>query len=118
MFRHRLIFAASFFVFAQASGLLAADLDHAQSLFQKGDYTACISEAQSAVDSSSTGWDEQWPLLLARAQMAVGKYPEAQATIVRALRNFPNSIQLMLEAYYVFNANGHTDRARGELDHL
>ncbi|HXC98563.1 MAG TPA: tetratricopeptide repeat protein [Verrucomicrobiae bacterium] len=118
MFRHRLIFAASFFVFAQASGLLAADLDHAQSLFQKGDYTACINEAQSAVDSSSTGWDEQWPLLLARAQMAVGKYPEAQATIVRALRNFPNSIQLMLGAYYVFNANGHTDRARGELDHL
>ncbi len=118
MFRHRLIFAASFFVFAQASAILAADLDHAHSLFQKGDYTACINEAQSAVDSSSTGWDEQWPLLLARAQMAVGKYPEAQATIVRALRNFPNSIQLKLEAYYVYNANGHTDRARGALDQI
>ena len=118
MFRRRLIFAVSFLSLARFSTLLAADLDDAQKLFQRGDYAACISEAQSAVDSSSSGWDEQWPLLLSRAQLAVGKYPEAQATITRALRNFPNSIQLKLEAYYVFNANGHTDRARGELDQL
>jgi predicted Zn-dependent protease len=115
---YRAFFAAVFFSLTQPARLQAADLDHAQNLFQKGDYAACISEAQSAVDNSSTGWDEQWPLLLARAQMAVGKYPEAQATIVRGMRNFPNSIQLGLEAYYVYNANGQTDRARGALEQL
>ncbi len=118
MFRHRAFFAVIFFAFAQAAPLPAADLDHAQNLFQKGEYNACIKEAQQAVDSSSTGWDEQWPLLLARAQMTTGKYPDAQATIVRALRNFPSSIQLRLEAYYVYNANGHTDRARGALEQI
>jgi predicted Zn-dependent protease len=110
--------AAGFLSLAQAAPLLAADLDHAQKLFQKGDYAACIDEAQQAVNDSNAGWDEQWPLLLARAQLAVGKYPGAQETINRALHDFPNGIQLRLEAYYVFNANGHPDRARDALDQL
>jgi tetratricopeptide (TPR) repeat protein len=110
--------AAVFLSLAQFTPIFAADLDSAQKLFQTGDYAGCISQAQQAVNDSSSGWDEQWPLLLARAQMAVGKYPEAQATIVRALRDFPSSIQLRLEAYYVFEANGHTDRARDVLGQL
>ena len=114
----RAIFAAGFLGLAQFAPLFAADLDHAQKLFQKGDYDGCINEAQSAVGDPDSSSDEQWPLLLARAQMDVGKYPEAQATIIRALRDFSNSIQLRLEAFYVFDANGRPDRARSVLEQL
>jgi tetratricopeptide (TPR) repeat protein len=117
-FRCCAFFAAGFLYLAQSSPVLAADADDAQKLFQKGDYAGCISEAQQAVNDSSTRWDEQWPLLLARAQMAVGKYPEAQATINRALRDFPSSIRLQLEAYYVFQANGQADHSRQMLDKI
>ncbi len=116
--RFRAFFAAAFLGLAHFSPLTAADLDDAQNLFQKGDYAACIKLAQQAVGDSATRRDNDWPLLLARAQMAVGQYPQAQTTIERALRDFPNSIQLKLEAYYVFRANGHPDRARDMLEQI
>jgi tetratricopeptide (TPR) repeat protein len=100
------------------NSLRAADLDAAQKLFQNGQYNECIKQAQQALQGSDARWDEQWPLLLARAQMAVGKYPDAQTTIANALRDFPNTIQLRLEAYYVFSANGRTDRAHAALDEI
>ncbi len=116
MFWCRVIFGAGFLSLAPVVSLSAADLDNALKLFQQGDYAACISQARQGVNDSS--WDEQWPLLLARAQLATGRYPDALATIVRALDNFPNSIQLRLEADYVFNANGRTDRAHEVLNEL
>ena len=112
------IFTAALLSVTQGASLHAADLDAAQKLFQKGEYNECIKQARQAVQDSDARWDEQWPLLLARAQMAVGKYPDAQTTIANALRDFPNTIQLRLEAYYVFNANGHPDRAHTALDEI
>ncbi len=114
----RAFFAAGFFSLAHFSPLRAADLDDARLLFQKADYAGCIKAAQHAVGDSSTRWNDDWPLLLARAQMAVGQYPQAQTTIERALRDFPNSVQIRLEAYYVFRANGQPDRARAALDQI
>jgi len=49
----------------------AANLAECRQLFLKGNYTACIQQAQQAIDDSA--WDEAWPQLLARAQLAVGK---------------------------------------------
>jgi tetratricopeptide (TPR) repeat protein len=117
-FRFCAIFAAGFISLAHVSPVRAADLDDARILFKKGDYAGCIKAAQHAVGDSSTRWNDDWPLLLARAQMAVGQYPQAQTTIERALRDFPNSIQLRLEAYYVFQANGRTDRAQAMLEQI
>jgi tetratricopeptide (TPR) repeat protein len=115
LWRH-IFFCAFLLDLACAPLLHAADLDAALKLFQTGDYAACISQARQGTKDSA--WDEQWPLLLARAQLATGRYPDAQSTIVRALGDFPNTIQLRLEAYYVFNANGRTDLAQNALQEL
>ncbi len=94
----------------------AADLDACRQLFLKGNYTACIQQAQQALDDSA--WEEGWPQLLARAQLAVGRYADAEQTISTALNRFPSSIQLRLLAYDVFRANGRATRAADMLKEL
>lgn len=91
-------------------------LDDAKKLFEHGQYDDCIRQAQQAIDDGA--YDEEWPLLLARAQMAEGKYPEAQATIVAGTRRYSSSFQLLLEAHDVYNANGQTDRANTALEDI
>ena len=95
---------------------MAADLDQARALFLKGDYTGCIQQAQQAVNDSS--WDDGWPELLARAQLAVGRYPAAEKTVTDALERFPSSITLKLLAYDIFRANGRAGRADDMLKEL
>jgi len=94
----------------------AADLDGCRQLFLKGNYTACIQQARQAIDDSA--WDEAWPQLLVRAQLAVGHYSDAEQTIANALGRFPSSIQLRLLAYDVFKANGRSTRAADMLKEL
>ncbi len=95
---------------------MAVDLDQARALFLKGDYTGCIQQAQQAVNDSS--WDDGWPELLARAQLAVGHYPAAEKTITDALERFPSSVTLRLLAFDVFRANGRAGRAEDMLKEL
>ena len=95
-----------------ASFARADDVESCRKLLLKGDYTACIQQAEKALTNST--WDDQWPLLLTKAQLAVGQYPKALNTITNALERYRASVQLRLVAYDVFNANGQTDRA-GEI---
>jgi len=44
-------------------------------------------------------------MLLAKSQMAVGKYAEAMSTVTAGLRRYSSSYQLRMEAYYVLTAN-------------
>src|SRR5262245_7465285 len=94
----------------------AAEVEEVRKLFLKGDYEETIKLATAGVNDSP--WDEQGPLLLARAQMATGKYPEAESTIKSALPRYSPGIQTRLLAREVFNANGHTDRADAMLKEL
>ncbi|MBU6398735.1 MAG: tetratricopeptide repeat protein [Verrucomicrobia bacterium] len=97
-------------------GTRGADLAEGERLLQHGDYAGCIRQAQAAIRASE--WDETWPLLLAKAQLAVGQYAEAQTTVTNALRRFDNNVPLLLVAYDVLTANGQTNRARDVLDSL
>ena len=72
------------FLITSAGTSHAASLDDAKKLFQTGQYDECIRQAQQAVDDGA--FDEDWPLLLAKAQMATGKYPEAMSSIVSATK--------------------------------
>ncbi len=100
----------------RAAGAHGEDLASCRKLYLKGDYTACIRQAEQAVTNSA--WDDQWPLLLAGAELAVGRYPAAEITITNALERYRASVQLRLLAYDVFNANGQTTRAREMLDEI
>ena len=94
----------------------AADIDAGNKLFLKGQYTECIRMAKGAVDASP--WDEDWPRLLAKAQLAVGKYPEALATVDNAIKHSRASLWTRLLAYDVYRANGQTNRAATMLEEL
>ncbi|MHB8520191.1 MAG: tetratricopeptide repeat protein [Limisphaerales bacterium] len=94
----------------------AAELEECRTLFVQGNYAECIRLAEQAVKKST--WNEEWPLLLSRAQLAVGQYPEALTTMTNALRRYDSSVQVRLLAFDVFNANGQTNRAREMLDEL
>jgi tetratricopeptide (TPR) repeat protein len=94
----------------------APDRAAVQKLFLKGEYSDCIRLAKDGVKNSP--WSTDWRMLLARAQLAVGRYPEALTTITNALDRNDSSLALRLLAYDVFNANGRTNRAQRMLDEL
>lgn len=95
----------------------AADLENCRQLFLKGDYAECIREAEQAVKGAS--WEDGWQVLLARAQLAVGRYPEAEKTVTNALeRRFNSNVELRLLAYNIFNFTGQTNRAADVLEEL
>ena len=63
-------------------------------------------------------WDEDWWLLLAKAQLAVGQYPDALKTLDSAMERRQSSVRLRLLGYEVYQANGQTDRAAAMLEEL
>ena len=51
-------------------------------------------------------WDEDWPCLKARAELAEGKYAQALETIEEALRQHDSSVRLLLLARTSICFNG------------
>ena len=94
----------------------AADVDKTRALFAAGNYAEVLRVADQIVNKDTT-FNYEWPSLLARAQLALGRYPDALTTVTNALRHF-RTIQLELVAYDVFNANGLTQQATEMLDDL
>ncbi len=80
-----------------------------------GRYEAVIEAAEKPAKEER---DEQWPNLLIRAQMAVGKYPEALASTTNALRRFSTSIRLRLLAHEVFQMNGRAVAAEEVIEEI
>lgn len=89
----------------------AADLEDAQALFNSGKYEECIAAATDATENDQRD-REAWWLLKVRAEMAVGQYPEALATLEAALERFPADAPLRLIGYDVYRANGRPDDAQ------
>lgn len=109
-------FLAATWFLANTSSTAAADADDGRKLLLKGNYAECIRQGEQALKDSP--WDQQWPGVLAQAQLAVGRYPEALKNIDRALEHSRSGLWLHLIAYDVFNANGQTNRAAEMLDEL
>ena len=99
-----------------ASSARAISVEDCRKLFIKGDYAGCIRQAKQGLDDAP--WDESFAVLLARAQLAVGQYSDAQTTIVSAVNRNQNSIQLLLAAHDIYDANGKTDRAAEMLQRI
>ena len=72
----------------------AADLEEAAKLLRTGRYEECEKQASSALHGGEEG--EDWYALKIRAEMARGKYEEAQESLKEATRRYPASIPLFL----------------------
>ncbi|HKS35988.1 MAG TPA: tetratricopeptide repeat protein, partial [Verrucomicrobiae bacterium] len=105
-------------MFVCAWPVFAADLDECRKLFVAGKYQECIKECE-AIPAERVR-EEEWPILLARSLMALGRYPEAEAVVTNALAGtrFRSSIRLHLAGHDVSNANGHPERARTLLEEI
>jgi tetratricopeptide (TPR) repeat protein len=98
-----------------ASAVSAADIDleRTRSHFERGDYAQCIAECETALDERLR--NEEWSLLMALSQMALGRYPEARTKLLDAIEQNGNSIRLRLLAFSILRANGDPDGAQAQL---
>jgi Tfp pilus assembly protein PilF len=92
------------------------DLERTRNHYLAGDYSDCIQECQAALGERLR--NEEWSLLLARSQLALGQYREAKTSLLEAIENNRGSIRLRLLAHSVLQANGDVDEARRELGEI
>jgi tetratricopeptide (TPR) repeat protein len=103
-------------LFLLCAGLLQSagiDLQRTEQRYLEGDYNGCINDCETAL-AEKLRLDE-WPLLLARSQMALGRYPDAKRTLTDAIERNSGSIRLRLLARDVFRANGDAEAADEQL---
>ncbi|MDB6038288.1 MAG: Tetratricopeptide repeat protein, partial [Verrucomicrobiales bacterium] len=94
------------------------DIEDGQKLFRKGKYEECIKMAKKALSNYDSDRDEEWPILLSRAQGEIGRYADAQETIRTAIKSNYRSIRLRLEGYYAFVRTGLEKEANNFLDEI
>ena len=94
----------------------AADLEDAQQQFLSGDYSGCIATLEKTMGDRAGGEDRH--LLLSKALMTIGRYPDAYKAVTNALEQEPWSIRLKWQARDVFLANGHTMAANQIVDDI
>ncbi|MFM1767960.1 MAG: hypothetical protein RJA22_489 [Verrucomicrobiota bacterium] len=93
-------------------GVLAAradDLDDARARYLEGKYAECIRMAENAIAADDAS--DEWPLLLARAFLATGRYTNAHSVISTNLDRHPWSVKLRLLGHEVCRRNGQAEEA-------
>jgi len=86
-----------------------ATLETAQQQFDAGDYAGCARSLEAELKDGAGG--EERYLLLSRALLAMGQFPDALKEITRALSEESQSVRLRWQAREVFLCNGQTTRA-------
>jgi tetratricopeptide (TPR) repeat protein len=81
----------------------------AQQQFDAGDYSDCAKSIESELKDGAGG--EERYLLLSRALMAMGRYPDALKEITKALSEESQSVRLKWQARDVFLSNGQTTKS-------
>jgi tetratricopeptide (TPR) repeat protein len=94
----------------------AADLLEADRLFRSGKYAECVEAAEKA--AAAAEFSENWPLLKLKAELALGRYPDALKTLDAALASFRFSLQLRWRGREVCRYNGQAERAQKLLDEI
>jgi tetratricopeptide (TPR) repeat protein len=111
-------FWLALFAGLSTSGAVAAvaDVAEANKLFNAGKYSDCITLAETAIAAKER--DEDWPILLTKSLLMVGRYPEAQTAASDALKNFFRSIRLRLVAREAFLSVGQVERGESMLQEI
>ncbi len=85
------------------------EYDEALKLFYAGQYADCV--AESIVYQGANEFDQDWVLLKMRAEMALGRYSDAQATLESGLFDHSNSLRIRLAGEEVCRYNQQIDRS-------
>ena len=70
----------------------AADVADVRNLLRTGEYDKAITQAAQGLKEEPR--NEEWPLLLTRGLLTVGRYPDATAAVTNALAKDSRSIRL------------------------
>lgn len=96
--------------------LVAAEVADVRDLLRIGDNTKAITIATQAIKDGDR--DPEWPLLLGRALLTVGRYPEANAALTNALAKDSRNLRLRWLAREAALALGDTNQAAERLDEI
>ncbi|WP_417383730.1 peptidase MA family metallohydrolase [Gimesia sp.] len=102
-------------IFSQQA-LFANDLEECEQLLNSGQYRTCIEKTEAAILKKTYG--SEWPLLKAKAELAVGQYAEAKQTIDAGLKRYSWSLPLRLKAYEIYQLNNEHEAAEEFLNSI
>ncbi len=97
-------------------GTCAASLSEAKALLNSGKYTECIEMCAKGIEAYS--WHETWRHCRIDAQIAVGEYSDAVATMEAALEQFRSSIRLRMVGHKLYLHNNRPADAQRMLDEI
>jgi tetratricopeptide (TPR) repeat protein len=92
VWRCLLAFSSLAFTAASPTPLCAADLKPIEQAFQKGNYAECRDLARAAIEANEPS--ERCRILLLKAQLELGEYPQAAESLAAARKTFPYSLEL------------------------
>jgi tetratricopeptide (TPR) repeat protein len=87
----------------------AAFLEAARRQFRTGQYEQCLESARRAIGTAPSPYSsvpEDWPILVVKSLMALGRYDQAVTEISDALQRDPMSIRLNRLAYEAYRQTG------------
>lgn len=102
-------------LFSQTS-LYANEQEVCEQLLNSGQYQTCIKKTEAAILKKTYG--SEWPLLKAKAELAVGQYAEAQQTIDAGIKRYSWSLPLRLKAYEIYQLNNEHQAAEEFLNSI
>jgi hypothetical protein len=107
---------SAIFLFSILRSPGAEDLDANRKLLVAGKYELVADNAEKAIANRDR--DEGWRTLLMKAQLALGRYPEALATATNSLKGYSTSLRMKLTAYDALQANGQAAAATALLEEM
>jgi len=109
----RVLLVSFILLSAPTPGSAAETVADCQLMLQTGRYDDCLKATTAAIANRSYG--EEWPILKAQSEMALGKYPEALDSVAAGLERYSWSVRLRLLEYECALANGRRDQAAAAL---
>ena len=94
----------------------ADDIETTQRLLITGRYESVIENAEKALKARER--DDDWRTVLLRAQLALGKYPDALAVATNALRRYSSNVRMKLAVFDALQANGQREAAMTLLEEM
>jgi len=88
----------------------------ADELYRSGKYDAALELAKVEVDRGV--WNEKWPKLLIRCQLARGNYPEALEVYTQSIKRYSQSLSLRMLGREVLLLNNLNEQAEREADQI
>ena len=101
---------------AGPADLVAAEFVTAELQFKSGQYVECIETAQSEIESGD--FSESWRVLKIEAELTLGRYDDALATLKAALEKYPYSVRLRWIGRDVYRFHGDEEAAEKAIQEI